>query len=256
MDAAAYFDAEERAASLPIWRELLVGADWLALRASPVCYGVGVPRGDGAPVVAVPGFLGSDVYLVEMYFWLRRIGYRPYLSRIGRNADCLDALLDRLFATIGQARSATGRKVHLIGHSLGGLLARAAATRRPDLVASVITLGSPFRGIRSHPLIMRAVTAVRSRLRANPERRRPDCFTSRCSCDAVTALQAPPPGVIPQMAIYTKTDGIVDWRMCIEGDPGCDVEVSGTHVGLAFNPTVYRIIALRLASLGRTAGEE
>jgi len=250
MDATAYFDAEERTASVPIWREALVVRDWASLRASRLCYGIGVPRGDGAPVVAVPGFLGTDFYLLEMFYWLRRVGYRPSLSRIGRNAGCLDTLLDRLLATVEQAQRETGRKVHLIGHSLGGLLSRAVAVRRPDLVASVITLGSPFRGIRPHPFIMKAVTAVRSRLQAGPRRaERPDCFTGRCSCEAVMALHGPPPRAIPQLAIYTRTDGIVDWRMCIEGDQGSDVEVAGTHVGLAFNARVYRIIAERLYTL-------
>ena len=198
--STAYFDVEERPASVPIWREALFGFDWLTLRASPVLYGCGIPRGDGAPVVVVPGFLGSDVYLLEMYFWLGRIGYRPFLSRIGRNAECLDLLLGRLLGTVEEARASTGRPVHLIGHSLGGMLARSAAVRRPDRIASVITLGSPFRGIRSHPLVMQATSAVRARIRNRAEQRddRPDCFTAACRCDTVAALQAPLPPSFPR----------------------------------------------------------
>jgi len=251
--SAAYFDTEERPASVPLWREALVGLDWLALRASPVYYGCGVTRGDGAPVVVVPGFLGSDWYLLEMYYWLGRIGYRPHLSRIGRNADCLDLLLDRLLGTVEEARASTGRPVHLIGHSLGGMLSRAAAVRRPDRIASVITLGSPFRGIRPHPLVMQATTAVRRRIRnRGGNASQPGCFTPACACDAVSALRVPLPPSVPQVAVYTKTDGIVDWRVCVNDDPTADVEVSGTHVGLAFNPRVYSIIAERLGAL--TAG--
>lgn len=253
--STVHFDAEERPASVPIWREALFGFDWLALRTSPVLYGCGIPRGDGAPVVVVPGFLGSDLYLLEMYFWLGRIGYRPFLSRIGRNAECLDLLVGRLLGTVEEARASTGRPVHLIGHSLGGMLARSAAVRRPDRIASVITLGSPFRGIRSHPLVMQAASTVRARIRSRAEQRdgRPDCFTGACQCDTVAALQAPLPSSVPQIAIYTKTDGIVDWRSCINDDAQADVEVSGTHVGLAWNPKVYRIIAERLADLGTPA---
>jgi len=251
----AYFDVEERPAAVPIWREAMFGLDWLALRMSPVLYGCGVTRGDGAPVVVVPGFLGSDLYLIELYFWLGRIGYRPYFSRIGRNAECLDLLLYRLLGTVEEARAATGRPVHLIGHSLGGMLSRAAAVRRPDRIASVITLGSPFRGIRSHPLVMRATSAVRSRIRTRAGRdNRPDCYTGVCRCDAVSALQTPLPSSVPQIAIYTKTDGIVDWRVCVNDDAEADVEVTGTHVGLAFNPRVFRIIAERLAALAATPG--
>jgi pimeloyl-ACP methyl ester carboxylesterase len=253
--STVYFDVEEQPASVPIWREALFGFDWLALRISPVRYGCGIPRGDGAPVVVVPGFLGTDFYLLEMHFWLGRIGYRPFLSRIGRNAECLDRLVGRLLGTIEEARASTGRPVHLIGHSLGGMLARAAAVRRPDRIASVITLGSPFRGIRSHPLVMQATSAVRARIRSRAEQgdNRPDCFTAACQCDTVAALQAPLPSAVPQIAIYTKTDGIVDWRSCINDDAEADIEVSGTHVGLAWNPKVYRIIAERLTALAAPA---
>jgi pimeloyl-ACP methyl ester carboxylesterase len=239
------FDPDERPAAVPIWREALVGLDWLALRASPVFYGRGTERGDGAPVVVVPGFLGSDRYLFELYGWLGRIGYRPYLSRIGRNAECLDLLVARLGATVDQARAETDRRVHLIGHSLGGVLSRVVAARRPEGIASVITLGSPFRGLRSHPLVIRAAAAVRARL--HRQGRRPKCFTTACDCDSVGALGTQLP--VPQIAVYTKTDGIVDWRACVNDDPEADFEVSGTHVGLVFNAAVYRLIAARLAGI-------
>jgi pimeloyl-ACP methyl ester carboxylesterase len=250
----AYFDVDERPAPVPIWREAMAGVDWLALRASPVFYGWGVPRGDGAPVVVIPGFLASDWYLLEMYFWLGRIGYRPSLSRIGRNAECLDVLLDRLRVTIGAAVATTGRRAHLVGHSLGGMLARAAAARWPEQIASVVTLGSPFRGIRSHPLVMQASGAVRARIRMRPHNRnRPGCYTGSCDCEAVRALRTPLPDSMPQSAIYTKTDGIVDWRVCVRGDAATDVEVAGTHIGLAWNPAAYRTIARHLAAAPSSA---
>jgi len=100
------FAPDQRPASVPIWRERLAGFDWLALRTSAVFYGCGVPRGDGAGVVLVPGFLGTDWYLLELHGWLARIGYRPYLSRIGRNAECLDLLSDRLLETVETAKLA------------------------------------------------------------------------------------------------------------------------------------------------------
>ena len=99
----------------------------------PIFYGCAVPRGDGSAVVLVPGFLASDWYLFEIHAWLARIGYRPELSRVGRNADCLDVIAERLFVTIEAARAATGRPVHLIGHSLGGMLARSRRRGAPTL---------------------------------------------------------------------------------------------------------------------------
>jgi len=245
---------DSQPASVPIWRELFAGVDWLGLRLSPVFYGFGVPRGDGAAVVLVPGFLGTDLYLRELHCWLERIGYRPYMSGIGRNADCLDLLMERLLTTIEAASAATGGRVHLVGHSLGGILARSAATRRPDLIASVIVLGSPFRGIRSHPLVLAASERVRALIasrRPTPDDRA--CFTGDCTCPTVSAWGKPFPSDVSQLAIYTRSDGIVDWQFCVNGDPENDAEVLGTHVGLAFNPFVYRLIAKRLARVSATA---
>jgi triacylglycerol lipase len=242
------FHKDQKAAARPIWRESFVGLDWLALRASPVFYGLGIPRGDHSAVITVPGFMGTDLYLQELHWWLRRIGYRAYLSDIGRNADCLDLLVDRLLNTIEKARTETRGMVHLIGHSLGGILALSAASLRPDVVASVITLGSPFRGIRSHPMVLEMSKIVRARVRsARRDQTKPACYTGYCDCDAVSALHTPCPQTIPHTAVYTRTDGIVDWRVCVNEDPARNVEVNGTHVGLAFNPAVYELIARRLA---------
>jgi len=248
--ASPSFARDQRPAPVPIWREALAGLDWLALRAAPVFYGCGVSRGDGSAAVLVPGFLGTDWYLLELYGWLGRMGYRPYLSRIGRNAECLELLSQRLLVTIEAARAETGRPVHLIGHSLGGMLARSMARRRPDLVASVVTLGSPFRGVRSHPLVLLASDRVRQRVRRDD---RPDCYTGYCGCPAVTSLEAAFPTSVPHLAVYTKTDGIVDWRVCVSDDPATNVEVAGTHVGLVANPGAYRAIARHLAGAARPA---
>ena len=242
------FLKDQESSQRPLWREAFVGLDWLALRSSPVYYGIGVPRGDGSAVIVVPGFLGTDMYLQEIYSWLRRIGYRPYMSRIGWNAECVNTLVDRLSETITKAQSETGRKVHLIGHSLGGVISRSAAAQWPDRVASVITLGSPFRGIRSHPLVLAAGERVRERIRRQNGNNQPDCYTGYCGCAAITAVQSLFPSSVAQSAIYTKSDGVVDWRVCVADDSTTNFEVSGTHVGLVFNASVYALIAGRLNS--------
>ncbi|MEW6131143.1 MAG: alpha/beta fold hydrolase [Acidobacteriota bacterium] len=248
----ASFHREFQTTSRPIWLEALAGMDWLALHASPVYYGLGVPRGDRSAVVVVPGFLGTDLYLTEMYYWLRRIGYNPYFSGIGWNADCLNTLVRRLLKTVEKAYDETGKRVHLIGHSLGGVLSRSAAEKRPNHIASVITLGSPFRGVRSHPIVLETSKIVRERILAARKGKPgypdtyPECYTGFCTCDAVMSLQSFSE-TVQETAIYTKTDGIVDWKVCITENPESDFEVLATHVGLAFNPTVYSIMAKRLS---------
>lgn len=237
-------------ANVPLWREALFGVDWLALRLSPVYYGIGVPRGNGDAVVVIPGFLGSDNYLIELYYWLRRIGYRPYYSRIGRNAECLNVLRQRLFETMDGAEEETGRKVRLVGHSLGGMLARSAAAARPKQVSQVITLASPFDDIRVHPMVLAAAGFVRSRIRDRaPEEVDAACYTGACECDFATAARRDPPPSVQRHSIYTKSDGVVDWRSCVEDDDSMNTEVSGTHAGLAFNPQVYRTVARLLAAV-------
>jgi pimeloyl-ACP methyl ester carboxylesterase len=219
--------------------------DWLALRMSAVYRGVGIPKGDGTGVVVIPGFMGSDQYLGDMYAWLRRIGYHPYLSGIGRNAECPEILTLRLRDTIERAQAETGRRVHLIGHSLGGVLARGAGARWPRSVASVTTMASPFRGVRVHPFVLQTAYLVRGRIiqqQAAAETEAANCYSGYCTCEFLGSLRKDFPKSVSTLAIYTKSDGVVDWRCCINGDDR-DVQVRGTHVGLAFNPQVYREIA-------------
>ena len=242
-------DEFQASSTLPLWREALLGIDWIALRMSSVYRGSGVPRGDGSPVVVIPGFLGSDQYLGDMHSWLRRIGYRPYLSGIGRNSECPEVLTMRLHETLDRAYSETGARVHLIGHSLGGVLARGVAWRWPELTASVATMASPFRGVRVHPFVLQTAYLVRGRIlqRQNGPKVMPSCYSGQCTCEFLTSLRAEFPPSVPQIAIYTRTDGVVDWRCCINDDD-TDVEVQSTHVGLAFNAQVYQHLAHFLAS--------
>jgi pimeloyl-ACP methyl ester carboxylesterase len=232
----------------PLFSEPLCVLEFLALRFSPEYYGWAIPRGDGSAVVVIPGLLGMDLNLFELHAWLERIGYRPYYSGVGFTADCPNRLSRRLDATIDRAYAETGRRVHLIGHSLGGIFARSAAVRRPKRIASVITLGSPFRGLVMHGFVRWLSNAVRRWIRGTGPDVPRECATSRCRCTFGRSLGRPWPRSVRQTAVYTKCDGVVDWRYCLSGKPGVDVEVVGTHLGLQFNAAVFRHIAVRLAA--------
>lgn len=237
------------AVSSPLWREGLCGFDWLALRSSAVYFGLGIEHGHGQPVVVVPGFLASDLSLIELHAWLGRVGYRPYFSNIGRNADCPDALADMLAGTVQQAFDETGERVRLIGHSLGGMLARSVALDHREVVESVISMGSPLGGTtRAHPSVVAATESLRSS--TSSSHITASCFQDTCSCAFSQNMRdgaSDPFGPVRHYSIYSKLDGVVDWTSCLESDASLNTEVGCTHIGMAFHPGVYRVLAQRLA---------
>ncbi len=240
-----------------IWREVLWVLDWLSLRLSPVYLGFGVPRGDGSPVVLVPGFLATDAYLVEMYFWLRRIGYAPYFSDIGINADCVHKLTKRLEKRVQDVHAETGKPVRIIGHSLGGFLARRVALSQPEIISQVISLGAPIRSLEAHPSLMATAKWVSDRVvHPQPESSSPTpsgfLAVSDCECASDHCVPTPPPS-IRRASLYSHNDGMIDWRNCLEPDASLNHEVGGTHIGLVFNPRVYRIVAKLLAQARETS---
>ncbi len=243
-------DSQE--ANVSIWTEAFFGAELLLLHAAPVYYGIGIPHGDGSGVILIPGLLAPDFYLKPLYSWLSRIGYEPYFAGITCNAQCPNLLIEGcLNNAIERALADTGRKVHLLGHSLGGIIARSIAAQRPRDVASVITLGAPFRGTVAHGAVLRIIESVRDRILGEHSTDvLPDCYTARCTCDFVDSLRRSMPASVLETAIYTKHDGIVDWRYCKTNDPDSDFAVPGTHIGLVFNASVYATIANRLAQAG------
>ncbi len=248
------FCEEHGEAKTSLWQEAFFAAELLLLHTSPVFYGLQVPRGDHSGVVLVPGFLGSDIYLSQMYGWLRWIGYRPYLSGIRFNAHCPDLLIrNYVNKAVDRALKKTHGRVHLIGHSLGGIMARSIAAQRPDDIASVITLGSPFRKTVAHRAVLKAAETVRLRILQNrADDVQPQCYTGRCGCEFLEGLRCTLADHIIETAVFTRNDGIVDWRYCVTDDQSQDFEVGGTHVGLVFNPSVYSLIAKRLALTHKT----
>jgi pimeloyl-ACP methyl ester carboxylesterase len=244
-----------RTAWTPTWNEALTAAHWLRLRRSRVYRGQGMPRGDGSPVLLVQGFLTRPLYLETLRAWLERLGYRARIANVGWNTDCYDVTADRVLTQTERLRGEGPQRVHLIGHSLGGILVRAVAARAPQLVASVATLATPFRGLRVHPslrlsnIVARAVVRLRRAGSVFPE-----CMTLACQCATVRALATPLPADLPQLAVVATGDGLVDWRY--EADPTTTrvVEAPASHLGVVFEPTVYEALARHLAGAAVTSG--
>jgi pimeloyl-ACP methyl ester carboxylesterase len=239
------FVTDERTAWTPAWREWLFPVE-LARGLLRTPRSDSVVRGDGAPVILVPGFLMSGAYLGPMRRWLQSIGYDARVADIGVNADCFEATTNRILHDVDTARRRAGRRVHLVGHSLGGALAKAAAGRRPDAIASIVLLGAPVRGLRLHPALRVAAAIVRARIhrdRVVPA----TCATFACSCETVRALAAEPPRDLPVLTIATEDDGVADWRYSIDPLATRAFAVRGSHLGLVVNPAVYEALAQHLA---------
>ncbi len=219
------------------------------LLADPVYRGEGIPRGDGAPVMLVPGFLAGDASLAVMRQWLGRMGYDPHSSGIALNVDCSNRALDRLDYRLWRIHADRGRKVALVGHSRGGHLVKALAHRYPERVSTVISMGAglttPFDISIPTKLAVAAVRTVHQR--GNSKARAAGCFTDRCRCRYARDYSAEFPPEIPLTSIYTRGDGVVWWEACVV-PYARNVEVSSSHVGLAFNRQSYRAVAEALAA--------
>ena len=128
----------------------------------PVYWGVGAPRGDGHPVLVLPGLFAGDQSLALLRRWLRRVGYTPVRSGIARNPGWSEELLAQLATLVDQVARERQQPVTIIGHSLGGVLAHAVARRRPTSVRHVIALGSLLRLTRAPLPATVRLTALRS----------------------------------------------------------------------------------------------
>lgn len=235
--------------STPLWREVIWPTEWLRLRTSPVYFGINIPRGKQQPVMLVPGFMSSDITMLELQRWLNRIGYDAHLSGIVFNTDCPNKTAQELIARIKTIHKKTGQKVYLIGHSLGGMLSKSIAQAEPEMIDRVITLGSPFASlVKAHPSVLGIWDHLKNVSSGLVGRNlKPSCATGYCTCGFVKSMLMPEQVGVPQFAVYSKKDGVTDWESCIEDDPRANTEVKSTHIGMIFHPEVYRVIARRLA---------
>ena len=194
------------------------------------------PRGDGHPVLALPGFLASDVSTTLLRRYIGLIGYEPHAWDLGRNFGGVYRMRQSLRDRLRFIYESSGRKVSLIGWSLGGVYARDLALHMPEYVRSVITLGSPFANDISATSIRKVYETLSGEL------------ISDAKLEDIQGLAGDLP--VPATSIFTKGDGIVHWRTCLvkENERAENIEiVLASHTGLGVNPAALWAIADRLA---------
>jgi pimeloyl-ACP methyl ester carboxylesterase len=216
----------------------------------------GLPR-TGEPVILVPGFMAGDTTLRAMNRTLRRRGFRTYRSHIHANVGCTLAAAAELETRIESIAIKRQARVHIVGHSLGGMLARGLAVRRPDLISGIVTLGSPMLAPGAHHELLTAGVDVLVRLsRAGvPGLMSEECVAGSCARQSFEESRQPLAADVSFTAVYSRRDGIVDWRACV--DPAAHaVEVTSSHVGMAFDPHVLDVVtqALRLPAYAGRPG--
>jgi pimeloyl-ACP methyl ester carboxylesterase len=193
------------------------------------------PRGDGHPVMVLPGFMGGDGYNTALRRYLTKLNYAVHGWGMGRNLGPREGVLEGLEERIHYLAERYEGPVSLVGHSLGGIFARELAREFPDKVRQVISLGSPFgEGRMTASIPARLFTAL------NPPEELP--------IDQAALHHAPP---VPTTAIYSKGDGIVNWQTTLQKDGHAQtqsIQVRGSHCGMTFNPSIWFLIAERLST--------
>jgi pimeloyl-ACP methyl ester carboxylesterase len=193
------------------------------------------PQGDGHPVLTLPGFLASDLSMAPMRRYLKELGYDTHAWRMGRNTGGVARMKSALFDRLREIHAGAGRKVSIVGWSLGGIYARHLALQAPDMVRSVVTLASPFAND------VRATNATRLYEALSGE-----AVEQNSELQLTIAGDLP----VPTTSIYSRSDGVVNWRTCIlrPSDTAENIEVRlASHVGLGVNAAALWALADRLA---------
>ena len=196
-------------------------------------------------VMLIPGFMAGDMTLAPLANFCRWLGHRAVYAGILSNSECPRETMRKLNARLALAYEKFEQPIVVIGQSLGGVYAREIAREQPDMVERVISLGSPLRMPRNAAnlavqAVARSVAAIRGKADG--------CLSEACQCGLMLSDESPPD--VPTTHVYSRTDGVVHWESCVDfsGAPTVEnVEVMGSHVGMAISADVYRVIADRLA---------
>jgi dienelactone hydrolase len=195
------------------------------------------PRGDGHPVLTLPGFLASDLSMAPMRRYLGELGYAAEAWRMGRNVGGVARVRAQLLDRLAEIHAAASRKVSIVGWSLGGVYARDLALQAPEMVRAVVTLGSPFAND------VRATNATRLYEALTGE-------TAEAYPELRAAISGDLP--VPTTSIYSRTDGVVNWQTCRlrPSDTAENIEIYlASHIGLGVNPAALWAVADRLGQV-------
>ncbi|MBW2389865.1 MAG: alpha/beta hydrolase [Deltaproteobacteria bacterium] len=193
------------------------------------------PRGDGHPVLVLPGFTAGDGSTRVLRRYLKNQGYASHPWLLGQNLGPSGDLRNRLRARVDELSRRYQQPISIVGWSLGGIYARQLAKAAPEFVRQVVTLGSPFADTQRPSNASRLFRSVSG----NREPERSDKFAR--------SLRTPPS--VPSTAIFSRTDGVVHWSACLEPktDHTENIEVPGSHCGLGLNPLVLYAVTDRLS---------
>jgi pimeloyl-ACP methyl ester carboxylesterase len=191
------------------------------------------PRGDGHPVLLFPGLAATDTSTRPLRRLLRGLGHDAHGWQLGRNLGPRPEILEGALHRIRTLAERHGRRVSLVGWSLGGIYARELAKQLPDAVRAVVTLGTPFAGSPRATNAWRLFELLNGRQHREPRLRE--------------GLRTPPP--VPTTSIWSRSDGIVAWQCSVErpGPQAENIVVAASHVGLGVNPLALHALADRLA---------
>ena len=238
----------------PLRVETRALAELAQLHSAPIFYGRGAPRGDHRLVVVVPGLFGNDLYLGPLRGWLRRIGYTPVRSSLAINAGCPDRLRGDVERAVDNQLRQTPGPVALIGHSRGGMLCWALASRLQERASHLALLGSPAPAVvvmmREQGTMQPARVAHNAVAAAGARATKlfdPDCDVPACGCDYTKDLARPLHTATRLLSVYSRDDPIVHPAACRLWS-GENVEVGGSHGGLTHNRDVYPHLARFLAT--------
>ncbi len=228
----------------PLWRESRLGLEFASLVRDPVFRGRDVTDGRGQPVLLIPGFMAGDGSLGVMARWLKGTGHHPSRAGIRSNVACSGVSIERLEDRLERLVERQGMRAAIIGHSRGGSFAKVLARRRPDLVSGIVMLGCPQADpLAVHPVVRANIEAVAALGRLGvPGMFSRVCLDGDCCSSFWEQFRAGIPRGVGYVSVYSRTDGIVSWKACL--DPEAElVEVRSSHIGMAVQPDVYRAVA-------------